>query len=72
MTTRPDSVSTTRYADAVNDFNPMLYIGWILGAVLVLLVAALVTYLVRSWGKAGRRRAAERAELEELRRRAGD
>lgn len=55
----------------MNDFNPMEYLGWFLGFVLLLLVAALITYLVRSWGKAGRKRAAERAELEELRRRHG-
>lgn len=54
-----------------SDWDSMDFLGWGLLVVLVLLVAALVTYLVRSWGAAGRRRAAERAELEELRRRVG-
>nr|WP_146177664.1 hypothetical protein [Sphaerisporangium cinnabarinum] len=52
-----------------SDWDSMDFLGWGLVVVLVLLVAALVTYLVRSLGSAGRRRAAERAELEELRRR---
>lgn len=51
-------------------WDSMDFLGWGLAVVLLLLVAALVTYLVRSWGAAGRRRAAERAELEELRRHA--
>ena len=45
----------------------MDFLGWGLVLVLVLLVAALVAYLVRSWGSAGRRRAAEREELQRLR-----
>lgn len=52
-----------------SDWDEMDFLGWGIVVVLLLLVAALVTYLVRSWGSAGRRRAAERAELEELRRR---
>lgn len=49
------------------DWDVMDFAGW--GAVLVvlLLVAALVTYLVKAWGRAGRQRAAERDELERLR-----
>ena len=59
-----------RYGRCVfSDWDSMDFLGWGLVVVLLLLVAALVTYLVRSWGAAGRRRAAERAELEELRRR---
>jgi UPF0716 family protein affecting phage T7 exclusion len=54
-----------------SDWDSMDFLGWGLVVLLVLLVAALVTYLVRSWGTAGRRRAAERAELEDLRRRVG-
>lgn len=45
-------------------------IGWGALLVVLLLVAALVTYLVKSWGRRGRRADADRRELEELRARA--
>ena len=51
----------------MSGWDSMDFLGWGLVLVLVLLVAALVTYLVRSWGSAGRRRAAEREELQRLR-----
>lgn len=51
------------------NWDSMDLLGWGLVVVLVLLAAALVTYLARAWGAAGRRREAERAELGELRRR---
>jgi peptidoglycan/LPS O-acetylase OafA/YrhL len=52
----------------VSGWDAIDFLGWGLLVVVVLLAAALVTYLVKSWGRTGRRRAAERAELEQLRR----
>ena len=43
------------------------FVGWGLVVVVLLITAAAVTYLVRSWTGGSKRRREERAELERLR-----